>query len=92
MFTHVTILRTVFGTSSKVIKTKKTEDLHRYKKKSILPLVFRVLRWLHENCGDWGGELIVKDIFVMWMQGYKVNIIIVTCSNKREKEYSSLWK
>ena len=40
-------------------------------KKTIMPLIFRVLRWLHENCGNGGGELIVKslDIFVMWMQG-----------------------
>ena len=60
MLAHATILRTVFGTSSKVIKTQKTEDKDRYMKKTIMPLILRVLRWLHENCGNWGGELIVK--------------------------------
>ena len=29
MLAHATILRTVFGTSSKVIKTRKTEDKYR---------------------------------------------------------------
>ena len=52
MLAHATILRTVSRTSSKVIKTQKTED-NNYD-------IFRVLRWLHENCGNWGGELIVK--------------------------------